>query len=75
VLAKLQQRLSQQPALPRSYDLSVRSIQAISFQTITHSFSRRPTPIPFSLNHLHTLFVATEGVPSPPQILHNSGAV
>jgi len=41
-------------------------IQAISFQTITHYFARRPTPIPFSFNHFRTLFTATEGVPSLP---------
>jgi hypothetical protein len=44
----------------------VRLIQAISFQSITHSFSPLPTPISFSFNHFRTLFTATEGVPSPP---------
>src|SRR6266481_6656366 len=65
VFAKFQQRLGHQPALPRSDALSVRLIQAIPFQTVTHSFARRPTPIPFSFNHFRTLFTATKGVPSP----------
>src|SRR6266481_8767674 len=66
VFAKFQQRLGHQPALPRSNVLSVRLIQAIPFQTITHSFARRPAPIPFSFNHFRTLFIVTEGVPSLP---------
>ena len=66
VFDKFRQRLSHGPALPRSDDLSLRSIQAISFQTITHYFARRPTPIPFSFNHFRTLLTAMEGVPSLP---------
>src|SRR6266481_7802628 len=66
VFAKFQQRLGHQPALPRSNVLSVRLIQAISFQAITHSFGRRLTAIPFPFNHFRTLFTATEGVPSLP---------
>jgi len=66
VFAKFQQRLDHQPALPRSDVLSVRLLQAISFQAITHSFARRPAAIPFSINHFRTLFVLTEGVPSLP---------
>ena len=66
MFVKFQQRLGLQPALPRSDVLCVRLIQAISFQTIAHSSARRPTPIPFSLNYLHTLLIATEGVPSLP---------
>jgi len=65
VFAKFQQRLGHQPALPHSNVLSVRLIQTIPFQTVTHSFARRPTAIPFSFNHFRTLFTATEGVPSP----------
>jgi len=64
VFAKLQQLLDHQPALPRSDVPSVRLLQAISFQAITHSFARRPAAIPFSINHFRTLFVLTEGVPS-----------
>ena len=66
VFAKLQHRLRLPTALPRSTVLSGRLIQAISFQTITHYFARRPTPISFSFNHFRTLFTATEGVPSLP---------
>src|SRR5260370_42608298 len=64
VFAKLQQRPGHQPALTRPDLLSVRLIQGISFQSITHSFARRPTAIPFPFNHFHTLFIVTEGVPS-----------
>src|SRR5216684_3433726 len=64
VFAKLRQRLDHQPALTRPDLLSVRLIQGISFQSITHSFARRPTAIPFPFNHFHTLFIVTEGVPS-----------
>ena len=64
MFAKFQQRPGNQPAPPRSDVLSVRLIQAIPFQTITHSTARRPTPIPFSFNHFRTLCAATEGVPS-----------
>ncbi len=64
MFAKLQQRLEHQPALLRSDVLSVRLLQAISFQTITHSFAQRPAAIPFSFNHFRTLFVLTEGAPS-----------
>jgi hypothetical protein len=64
VFAKFQQRLGRQPALDRPDLLSVRLIQAISFQTVTHSSAQRPTPIPFSFNQFRTLLTATEGVPS-----------
>jgi hypothetical protein len=61
---KLRQRREHGSTLARSGAPPIHLTQAISFQTLTHSFARRPTPIPFSFNHFRTLCTATEGVPS-----------
>src|SRR6266851_2932372 len=59
VFAELHQRLDREPALSRSNVVSIRLIQAIGFQTVTHSSARRATPISFSFNHFRTLFIVT----------------
>ena len=63
VFAELHQRLDHEPALPPLNLFSVRLIQTICFQTVTHSSARRETSIPFSFNHFRTLFIVTEGIP------------
>lgn len=42
------------------------SIQPFCFLTLAHSFSQRCRLISIAINHLHTLFIATEGVGVPP---------
>jgi len=60
---KLRQQREHASTLARSGAPPVPSIQAISFQTLTHSSTQRPPSISFPFSHFHTLCTATEGVP------------
>ena len=69
MFAELHQRLDHEPALPPLNLFSVRLIQTICFQTVTHSSAQRETSIPFSFNHFRTLFSMTGGVGGCPESL------
>ena len=69
MFAELHQRLDREPALPRLNLFSVRLIQTICFQTVTHSSAQRETSIPFSFNHFRTLFSMTGGAGGCPESL------
>jgi len=59
MFAELHQRLDHEAALPPVNLFSVRLIQTICLQKVTHSSAQRETSIPFSFNHFRTLFIAT----------------
>src|SRR5216683_7779465 len=63
VVLKPQHRLDLPAVPPWPSPISFTLIQPLSFQTFTHSFAQRATPIFFSFNRFRTLFSATEGIP------------
>jgi hypothetical protein len=64
VFAKLQPRPDPQVALSRLVQFSIPFIEALCFQTLTHSFPQRRSHNPFPFNRFPTLSIAT-GVYTP----------